>query len=64
MMAARQTKGAVSSLRKAAVAEAQEQAQQAEKEGKRVEALRTLIGPKGGLPTLKADLLRLASLLH
>lgn len=64
MMAARQTKGAVSSLRKAAVAEAQEQALQAEKEGKRVEALRTLIGPKGGLPTLKADLLRLASLLH
>jgi len=64
MMAARQTKEAVSSLRKAAVAEAQEQALQAEKEGKRVEALRTLIGPKGGLPTLKADLLRLASLLH
>ena len=29
-----------------------------------MDALRTLIGPKGGLPTLKADLLRLASLLH
>ena len=33
-------------------------------EGKKNEALRQLIGPRGGLPTLKQDLLRLASLLH
>ena len=64
MLAARQTKGAVNALKKAAVEEAQRQAASAEQEGKRMEALRTLIGPKGGLPSLKADLFRLAALLH
>ena len=34
------------------------------KEADRMEAARSLIGPRSGLPTLKADLLRLAALLH
>ena len=39
-------------------------AKQLESEGRQAEAVRSLIGPKGGLPTLKGDLVKLASLLH
>lgn len=64
MMAARQVKGAAAAMRKAALQEAQAQAKKTEERGQKTEAIRQLIGPKGGLPTLKADLLRLAALLH
>ena len=36
----------------------------AKERGEELQAARSLLGPKGGLPTLKADLLRLATLLH
>lgn len=64
MMAARQMKGAASNLRREAVKEAKAAAKQLESEGRQAEAVRSLIGPKGGLPTLKGDLVKLASLLH
>ena len=64
MMAARQVKGAAAAMRKAALQEAQAQAKKTEERGQKTEAIRQLIGPKGGLPTLKADLLRPAALLH
>ena len=63
MMAARQVKGATSAMRRAALAEASQQAQGAEQQGKQQEAIRTLIGPKGGLPSLKGDLVKLAALM-
>ena len=64
MLAAKSAKGASSKIRQEAVAEAKALADKAAKEGKEIEAVRELIGPRGGLPTLKADLQKLASLVH
>ncbi|OLP82867.1 hypothetical protein AK812_SmicGene36445 [Symbiodinium microadriaticum] len=61
MMAVASTKGRAARVRVALVKEAQ---QEAEKEADRMKVARSLIGPRGGLPTLKADLLRLAALLE
>ncbi|CAE7780296.1 tenm3, partial [Symbiodinium necroappetens] len=61
MLAVTSSKGRASRVRASMLKEAQEEAA---KEADRMEAARSLIGPRGGLPTLKADLLRLAALLH
>ena len=57
-------KGLSKRLKNAAQAEALEAAQKAGSSAKREQEARTLIGPKGGLPTLRRDLLKLAALLH
>ena len=57
-------KGMTKGLKKAAQAEALEAAKQAGSTEKREQEARTLIGPKGGLPTLRRDLLKLAALLR
>ena len=64
MLAARSSKGVANKIRQEAVAEAKALAIKAKEEGKELQAVRELIGPKGGLPALKADLQKLASLLH
>ena len=61
MLAVTSTRGRAARVRAAMVKEA---AEEASKEADRLKVARTLIGPRGGLPTLKADLLRLASLLN
>ncbi|CAE7358421.1 agaA [Symbiodinium sp. CCMP2456] len=61
MLAVTSTKGHSARVRAAMVKEAQ---QEAAKEADRMQVARSLIGPRGGLPTLKADLLRLAALLE
>ena len=57
-------KGMTKGLNKAAQAEALEAAKQAGSTEKREQEARTLIGLKGGLPTLRRDLLKLAALLR
>ncbi|CAE7888862.1 unnamed protein product [Symbiodinium sp. KB8] len=61
MLAARFQKGRFTAMKnQAARAEAAEVA----KNQDRLKAARQLIGPRGGLPVLKADLIKLATLLH
>ena len=64
MLAARATKGLASKIRADAIQEAQKEAKRLKEEGKLTAAARELIGPRGGLPVLRQDLLRLATLLH
>ena len=64
MLAARSSKGLASQVKHEALKEAKAKAMQAEKDGVREEEARQLIGPRGGLPTLRGDLLRLAALLN
>lgn len=64
MMAARSNKGINLKLRAGVIAEAKAEAKHLKDEKAKVEAVRSLIGPRGGLPTLRNDLLRLATLLH
>ncbi|CAJ1376426.1 unnamed protein product [Effrenium voratum] len=64
MLAARASKGLASKMKREAMAEAQKQADLEIAEGKQEEAARALLGPRGGLPSLRADLLRLAALLR
>ena len=64
MLEAVPMKGMAAKLKKAAQQEALEESQKMKSDLQREEAARSMIGPKGGLPTLRGDLLRLASLLH
>ncbi|CAK9111469.1 unnamed protein product [Durusdinium trenchii] len=64
MLAARASKGLTAQLKRDAIQEAQLEAEAATKRGEKHDMVRSLIGPKGGLPTLKADLVKLASLLN
>ena len=64
MLCGRAMKGLGAKLKKQAHLEALEAAKAAEESGKREQEARSMIGPKGGLPTLRGDLLRLAALLH
>ena len=64
MLEAVPMKGMTATLRKAAQEEALKEAQKIKGASKREAEARTLIGPKGGLPTLRKDLLRLAALLN
>ena len=53
-----------SRLKREAALEAQQLAQKAEQENKTQDAIRSLVGPRGGLPPLRGDLIKLAALLH
>jgi len=64
LLAARSNKALNLRLRAEVIAEAKAEANQLKDEKAKVEAVRSLIGPRGGLPTLRNDLLRLATLLH
>ncbi|CAE7263203.1 unnamed protein product [Symbiodinium microadriaticum] len=64
MLAARYTKGVKAAIQNQLVDRLRKEAEEQRAKGKELESARSLLGPKGGLPTLKADLLRLAVLLH
>lgn len=64
MLAARYTKGVKAAIQNQLVDRLRREAEEQRAKGKELESARSLLGPKGGLPTLKADLLRLAVLLH
>ena len=51
-------------LKQVAIQESKEQAMKDAEATNRDQLARQLIGPRGGLPTLKDDLIRLAHLLH
>lgn len=63
MIAARYMKGQAAKIRQAVIQEAKATADRLEQDQERLAAARQLVGPKGGLPALKGDLLRLATLL-
>lgn len=64
MLAARTSKGMASRIREEAIREAKLEAAKLKDANAKKLAVRELIGPRGGLPTLRQDLLRLAALLH
>lgn len=64
MLAGRSGRGLQSQIKKEANEEAKRMAKKTADEGRLEEAARSLIGPRGGLPTLRADLLRLCALLR
>ena len=61
MLMARQRPGRMTQLKNAAI---KEEAEKLAKEKDRLKVARTLLGPRGGLPTLKGDLVKLAQLLR
>lgn len=63
LLAAQASRGLASRIKAAAKREAQEEARLATDAGKAEEEARALIGPRGGLPALRQDLVRLAALL-
>lgn len=63
MLQGQQMKGMASKLRRAAQEEAKEAAAKLKSDAKREAEARALIGPKGGLPALRGDLLKLCALL-
>ena len=64
MLLARDSKKISARLRAEASEEAKKEAQQAMAKGEQEEMVRSLLGPRGGLPHLRGDLVRLAHLLH
>ena len=64
MLAAMKAKGVRSQINRALVDKAKHEDAMIHDRHQREEAVRTLVGPRGGLPSLKADLLRLAALCH
>ena len=64
MIHAKAAKGLRKKVRDAALEEAKKEALQAEQAGNKEELARSLIGPRGGLPPLRGDLIRLAVLLN
>ena len=56
--------GQRAAVQKAVQKEAREEAQRRAAQGQQLQLLRELIGPRGGLPTLRGDLLKLATILH
>ena len=64
ILAARYTKGMAARIRAQALEELKEEAKKSKADGKQQEAVRQLIGPRGGLPGLKADLVKLACLVN
>lgn len=64
LLAARAAKGQTLRIRQAVLSETKEELQRMDTRNQRDEAARALIGPKGGLPSLKNDLLRLGALLR
>lgn len=63
-LAIKANKGQKDNLKAQAFAEAKVQAQKVAASGQREEAARALIGPRGGLPSLRSDLIKLAALLQ
>ena len=57
-------RGQKSAIHREAMKHAKEIAEKQRKSGKEMEYVKELIGPRGGLPTLKKDLVALATLLH
>eukprot|EP00439_Symbiodinium_sp_Y106_P055911 s2181_g7.t2 len=64
MLAARYTKGVKAAIQSQMVDRLRKEAAEKKAKGEELMAARSLLGPKGGLPSLKQDLLRLAVLLH
>ena len=64
MMAARATKGLSAQIKRQAALEAKREAQSITDSYQRDLAVRELVGPRGGLPSLKKDLMKLASLVN
>lgn len=64
MLAARSQKGMTLRIKKEVQQEALKEAAAVRAKGEHMEAARELIGPRGGLPTLRRDLVRLAALLN
>ncbi|CAE7234040.1 pol [Symbiodinium sp. CCMP2456] len=61
MLAAKNMPGRMTRIKNAAL---KEEAATLAKEADRLQVARALVGPKGGMPTLKGDLVKLAALLH
>eukprot|EP00435_Cladocopium_sp_Y103_P020437 s757_g5.t1 len=64
MLAARSARGISHQIQALAIKEAKAEAKKAKDSGRQQTAVRELVGPRGGLPTLRQDLLKLAALLH
>jgi len=64
MLAAKSMKGQSRRLKESAIQEARKKADQEKSDASRESAARSMLGPRGGLPQLKGDLIRLAALLH
>ena len=64
MLAARASEGISHRIRSVALMEAKEEAKKAKDAGKQQIAVRELVGPRGGLPTLRQDLLKQSALFH
>ena len=64
MLAGKMVAGLASQIKSAAIKEAQQKADVAFQKGKAEDEARALIGPRGGLPTLRQDLVKLAALLR
>lgn len=64
MMAARATKGLSAQIKRQAALEAKREAQSITDSYQRDLAVRELVGPRGGLPALKKDLMKLAGLVN
>ncbi|CAE7206232.1 unnamed protein product [Symbiodinium natans] len=64
MLAARHTKGVRAAIHSQLVDKLKAEAIAKKTKAEQLTAARALLGPKGGLPTLKQDLIRLAALLH
>jgi len=64
LMAARGAKGLATKIKEAASREEKEKAKQLREKGQHLQAVRELIGPRGGLPHLRGDLIKLAALLQ
>eukprot|EP00913_Durusdinium_trenchii_P030654 g28709.t1 len=64
MIHGKMAKGLQNKVKNAALLEAQQEAREAEAAGTKEEQARALIGPRGGLPPLRGDLIKLATLLN
>ncbi|CAK9063210.1 unnamed protein product, partial [Durusdinium trenchii] len=64
MIHGKTAKGLRDKMKNAAMEEALKEAKEAEAAGNKEEMARALIGPRGGLPSLRGDLLKLAALLN
>ena len=64
LLAARGVKGLATKIKEAAAREEKEKARQIREKGQHLNAVRELIGPRGGLPHLRGDLVKLAALLQ
>jgi hypothetical protein len=64
MLLARHSRKIAAQVKAEAAAESKMEAKKAMEQGRQEEAVRALLGPRGGLPHLRTDLVKLAHLLH